>query len=208
MGMIIHGVRGINVCVPRNMTQAAGMYNTLLQADEPALMVEVLNGYRLKERIADNIDTYTIPLGVPEVLLEGNDVTVITYGPNCRYALEAAGRLASVGISIEVIDVQTLIPFDVSHTLVQSLKKTNRVVFLDEDVPGGASAFMMQQVLEVQGGYRWLDSEPRTLAAKENRPAYGTDGDYWCKPGVEHIFETVYDLMHEVDPKAFPVFYR
>lgn len=208
MGMIIHGVRGINVCVPRNMTQAAGMYNTLLQADEPALMVEVLNGYRLKERIADNIDTYTIPLGVPEVLLEGNDVTVITYGPNCRYALEAADRLATVGISIEVIDVQTLIPFDVSHTLVQSLKKTNKIVFLDEDVPGGASAFMMQQVLEVQGGYRWLDSEPRTLSAKENRPAYGTDGDYWCKPGVEHIFETVYDLMHEVDPKAFPIFYR
>lgn len=208
MGMIIHGVRGMHVCVPRNMTQAAGMYNTLLLSDEPGLVVEVLNGYRLKERIPANVSEFTVPLGVPELLREGSDVTLITYGPNCRYAVEAAERLQQVGISLEVIDVQTLLPFDIHHSLVESLKKTNRVVFLDEDVPGGSTSYMMQQVLEKQGGYRWLDSEPRTLSARENRPAYGTDGDYWSKPGVEDIFETVYDLMHEADPVQFPVFYR
>jgi 2-oxoisovalerate dehydrogenase E1 component len=208
MGMIIHGVRGIHVCVPRNMTQAAGMYNTLLQSDEPGLIVEVLNGYRLKERIPENIHEFTVALGEPEVLREGTDVTIVTYGPNCRYAIEASERLEETGISVEVIDVQTLLPFDRNHSIVESLKKTNRIIFLDEDVPGGASSFMMQQVIEVQGGYRWLDSEPRTLTARENRPAYGTDGDYWSKPGVEDIFETVYEMMHETDPARFPVFYR
>lgn len=208
MGMIIHGVRGMHVCVPRNMTQAAGMYNTLLQSDEPGLIVEVLNGYRLKERIPDNISSFTVALGKPEVLRQGSDVTVVTYGPNCRYAQEAAERLAEVGISLEIIDVQTLLPFDIHHSIVDSLKKTNRLLVLDEDVPGGSSSFMLQQIVEVQGGYRWLDSEPRTLSAKENRPAYGTDGDYWSKPSVEDIFETVYELMHEAEPARFPIFYK
>jgi 2-oxoisovalerate dehydrogenase E1 component len=208
MGMIIHGVRGMHVCVPRNMTQAAGMYNTLLQSDEPGLIVEVLNGYRLKERIPDNIGTFTVPLGQPEVLRVGTDLTLVTYGPNCRYAQEAADRLQEVGISIEIIDVQTLLPFDLNHTIVQSLQKTNRLLVLDEDVPGGSSSFMLQQILEKQKGYRWLDSEPRTLTAKENRPAYGTDGDYWSKPSAEDIFETVYELMHEVEPARFPLFYK
>jgi pyruvate/2-oxoglutarate/acetoin dehydrogenase E1 component len=208
MGMIIHGVRGMHVCVPRNMTQAAGMYNTLLQSDEPGLIVEVLNGYRLKERIPDNVGTFTVPLGQPEVLRTGTDLTLVTYGPNCRYAQEAADRLQEVGISIEIIDVQTLLPFDLNHTIVESLQKTNRLLVLDEDVPGGSSSFMLQQILEKQKGYRWLDSEPRTLTAKENRPAYGTDGDYWSKPSAEDIFETVYELMHEVEPARFPLFYK
>ncbi len=208
MGMIIHGVRGMHVCVPRNMTQAAGMYNTLLQSDEPGLIVEVLNGYRLKERIPDNVGTFTVPLGQPEVLRAGTDLTLVTYGPNCRYAQEAADRLQEVGISIEIIDVQTLLPFDLNHTIVHSLQKTNRLLVLDEDVPGGSSSFMLQQILEKQKGYRWLDSEPRTLTAKENRPAYGTDGDYWSKPSAEDIFETVYELMHEVEPARFPLFYK
>jgi pyruvate/2-oxoglutarate/acetoin dehydrogenase E1 component len=168
----------------------------------------VLNGYRLKERIPENIHEFTVALGEPEVLRAGTDVTIVTYGPNCRYAIEASERLEDTGISVEVIDVQTLLPFDRNHSIVESLKKTNRIIFLDEDVPGGASSFMMQQVIEVQGGYRWLDSEPRTLTARENRPAYGTDGDYWSKPGVEDIFETVYELMHETNPGKFPVFYR
>ena len=208
MGMIIHGVRGMHVCVPRNMTQAAGMYNTLLQSDEPGLIVEVLNGYRLKERIPDNVGTFTVPLGQPEVLRAGTDLTLVTYGPNCRYAQDAADRLQEVGISIEIIDVQTLLPFDLNHTIVESLQKTNRLLVLDEDVPGGSSSFMLQQILEKQKGYRWLDSEPRTLTAKENRPAYGTDGDYWSKPSAEDIFETVYELMHEVEPARFPLFYK
>jgi len=208
MGMIIHGVRGMHVCVPRNMTQAAGMYNTLLQSDEPGLIVEVLNGYRLKERIPDNVGTFTVPLGQPEVLRTGTDLTLVTYGPNCRYAQEAADRLQEVGISIDIIDVQTLLPFDLNHTIVESLQKTNRLLVLDEDVPGGSSSFMLQQILEKQKGYRWLDSEPRTLTAKENRPAYGTDGDYWSKPSAEDIFETVYELMHEVEPARFPLFYK
>lgn len=208
MGMIIHGVRGMHVCVPRNMTQAAGMYNTLLKSDEPGLIVEVLNGYRLKERIPENVGEFTVPLGVPEIIRNGTDVTLVTYGPNCRYAQEAAERLEETGISLEIIDVQTLLPFDRYHRIVESLKKTNRLVVLDEDVPGGSSSFMLQQIVEKQGGYRWLDSEPRTLTARENRPAYGTDGDYWSKPSVEDIFETVYELMHEAEPARFPLFYK
>ncbi len=207
MAGILNLVRGIYVCVPRNLTQAAGMYNTLLQSDDPAIVVEVLNGYRLKEKLPSNIGEFTVPLGVPEVLREGKDVTVVTYGPLCRIALEAAEKLAEAGIEMELIDVQTLLPFDREARIVESLKRTNRVVFLDEDVPGGASAFLMQQVLEGQGGYQWLDSEPRTLAAREHRPAYGSDGDYWSKPNRETIFETVYELMHEADPKRFPLFY-
>jgi pyruvate/2-oxoglutarate/acetoin dehydrogenase E1 component/TPP-dependent pyruvate/acetoin dehydrogenase alpha subunit len=208
MAGIINLIRGIHVCVPRNMTQAAGFYNLLLKADEPALIVEVLNGYRLKEKLPANIGEFTIPLGVPEVIRQGTDITVVTYGATCRIALDAAETLASTGISVEVIDVQTLLPFDIHGKIVQSLKKTNRILFLDEDVPGGTTAYMMREVLEVQNGYNYLDSPPKTLSAKQHRPAYGTDGNYFSKPEMEHIFECVYDIMYEVNPKKFPVFYR
>jgi pyruvate/2-oxoglutarate/acetoin dehydrogenase E1 component/TPP-dependent pyruvate/acetoin dehydrogenase alpha subunit len=208
MAGLLNLVRGIYLCVPRNLTQAAGFYNTLLAGDDPAIVVEVLNGYRLKEKLPSNIGDFQVPLGVPEVLREGTDVTVVTYGACCRIALEAAAKLAEVGIEIEVIDVQTLLPFDRHHAIVESLRKTNRVLFLDEDVPGGGTAYMLQKVVEEQGGYAWLDAEPRTLAAKEHRPSYGSDGDYFSKPNRETIFETVYDLMHEADPQGFPIFYQ
>jgi len=192
------------VCVPRNMTQAAGFYNTLLRSDDPGIVVEVLNGYRVKEKLPSNIAEFTVPLGVPEVIREGSDATLVSYGATLRIVVEAAELLASVGVDAEVIDVQTLLPFDVGGVIVESLKKTNRVVFIDEDVPGGATAFMMQNVLERDHGYDWLDSEPRTIPAKEHRPAYGSDGDYWSKPNRETIFAGVYDLMHEVNPRKFP----
>lgn len=207
MAGIINLVRGMHVCVPRNMTQAAGMFNTLLAADEPALIVEVLNGYRLKERLPSNVADFRVALGTPEILRSGTDVTVVTYGACCRVAMEAASQLAAVGIEVEIIDVQTLLPFDRTSTIVDSLRKTNRIVFLDEDVPGGTTAFMMRQVLEVQGGYTLLDSAPRTITASEHRPAYGTDGNYWSKPEVEHIFRGIYDLMHEAAPTSFPRFF-
>lgn len=207
IGMILNSLRGINVLVPRDMTQAAGFYNTMLQSDDPALIIECLNGYRLKERIPDNIGEFTVPLGQPEVLREGNDVTIITYGSMCRVILQAAQELEEVGISVEVIDVQTLLPFDVDHRIVESLKKTNRVVFADEDVPGGASAYMMQKVLEEQSGYFHLDSQPVTITAKEHRPAYASDGDYFSKPNTETIFDKVYALMSETDPAKFPEIY-
>lgn len=206
MGMIIHAVRGMHVLVPRNMTQAAGFYNTLLQSDEPALVIECLNGYRLKETKPDNIGTFTVPLGIPEVLEEGSDLTLVTYGSCVRIAQEAMEQLKEVGISVELIDVQTLLPFDIHHSIVESLKKTNRIVFLDEDVPGGASSFMMQKVLEEQKGYFHLDSEPRTITAKAHRPAYGTDGDFFSKPSAEEVFENIYALMRESDPGRFPEF--
>ena len=204
MAGIIHLVRGMNVLVPRDMTRAAGFYNTLLKADEPAVIVEVLNAYRVKERLPDNIAEFTVPLGVPEVLREGSDVTVVTYGACCRIAMDAAQKLSKAGIDMEVVDVQSLLPFDLHGRIVESLKKTNRVVFLDEDVPGGATAYMMQEVIEKQRGYYHLDSEPRTLSAKAHRPAYGSDGDYWSKPNAESVFDTVYELMHEVDPVRYP----
>lgn len=204
MAMILNSVRGIHVCVPRNFVQAAGMYSTLLRSDEPAIVVECLNGYRLKERLPDNIGNYTVPLGVPEVLQAGNDVTLITYGSCVNVGIEALEQLQKVGISVELIDVQTLLPFDTGHLLVESLKKTNRVLFLDEDVPGGATAFMMQQVLEIQNGYRYLDAAPRTLTAAENRSPYGSDGGYFTKPSAEDIFEAIYEMMHECEPKRFP----
>ncbi len=204
MAGIINLVRGMYVCVPRNMTQAAGFYNTLLRSDDPGIVVEVLNGYRVKEKLPSNIAEFTVPLGVPEVIREGSDATLVSYGATLRIVVEAAELLASVGVDAEVIDVQTLLPFDVGGVIVESLKKTNRVVFIDEDVPGGATAFMMQNVLERDHGYDWLDSEPRTIPAKEHRPAYGSDGDYWSKPNRETIFAGVYDLMHEVNPRKFP----
>jgi pyruvate/2-oxoglutarate/acetoin dehydrogenase E1 component/TPP-dependent pyruvate/acetoin dehydrogenase alpha subunit len=208
MAGIINLVRGMHVLVPRNMTQAAGFYNTLLRSDEPALVVEVLNGYRIKERLPDNIGEFTVPLGVPEVLRPGQDVTIVTYGACVRLALEAAGLLERVGIEAEVIDVQSLLPFDLGGVIGQSLQKTSRAVFVDEDVPGGTTAYMLQEALEVQGSYAWLDSPPRTLPGKPHRPAYGSDGDYWSKPNVEQIFEAVYELMHEVNPGKYPIFYR
>ncbi|TAL61371.1 MAG: transketolase [Bacteroidetes bacterium] len=207
MGMIINALRGMYVCVPRNMTTAAGFYNTLLASDEPALVIEPLNSYRLKEKMPTNFGEFKIPLGVPEILKEGNDVTLITYGPNCRIAMEAISNLAKKGISVELIDVRTLLPFDIHHGIVESLKKTNCIVFMDEDVPGGSSAYMMQKVLEEQGGYNFLDSEPKTITAKAHRPAYGSDGDYFSKPNVEDVFETIYGLMNESNPAKYPAVY-
>ncbi len=204
MGMIIHAVRGMHVCVPRNMTQASGMYNTLLRSDEPALVVECLNGYRIKEKMPTNIGEFTVPLGVPEVLKFGEDITLVTYGSCVRIAQEAIELLANHGIRVELIDVQTLLPFDINHTIVEHLKSTNRIAFLDEDVPGGATSYMMQQVLEVQGGYKYLDAQPLTIAAKEHRPAYGSDGDYFSKPSVDSVFEALYGMMHEANPSKYP----
>jgi pyruvate/2-oxoglutarate/acetoin dehydrogenase E1 component len=204
MGMILSTLRGMIVCVPRNMTQAAGMYTTLLQSDEPALVIECLNGYRLKEQLPHNIGEYTVPMGVPEVLREGKDLTVVTYGSMCRIVLDAAAELAEIGVSLEVIDVQTLLPFDTHGVIGQSIQKTNRVLFADEDVPGGGTAYMLQQVLDHQGVYAYLDAAPQTLAAQAHRPAYSTDGDYFSKPSVEDVVEKVYQIMHESNPKKYP----
>ncbi|MCB9245404.1 MAG: transketolase [Flavobacteriales bacterium] len=206
MGMIVHAVRGMHVLVPRNMVQAAGFYNAMLLSDEPALIVECLNGYRLKERLPDNLSSYTVPLGIPEILNEGTDITVVSYGSTLRVAQEAIDKLSEIGISVELIDVQTLLPFDLNNLIVESIKKTNKVIFLDEDVPGGATAYMMQQVLEKQGAYRFLDAEPRTISARAHRPAYGTDGDYFSKPNAEDIYRVIYDLMHEYDPDRYPAY--
>ncbi len=204
MAGVLNLVHGMHVLVPRNMTQAAGFYNTLLQSDDPAVVVEVLNGYRLKERLPDNIGEFTLPLGIVENLRPGSDVTLVTYGACVRPALEAAERLSEVGIETEVIDVQSLLPFDREARVVESLKKTSRVVFMDEDMPGGTTAYMLQQVLEKQDGYRWLDSAPRTLPGAAHRPAYGSDGDYYSKPNADSVFKVIYDLMREVKPTQFP----
>jgi pyruvate/2-oxoglutarate/acetoin dehydrogenase E1 component len=206
MGMILHALRGMHVLVPRNMTQAAGFYNTLFRSDEPALIIECLNGYRLKERLPDNIGEFTVPLGVPEIICEGNDISIVSYGSCLRVAIDAIQQLSNFGISVELIDVQTLLPFDIHHSIVESVKKTNKVIFLDEDVPGGATAFMMQKVLEEQGAYGFLDAQPVTIAAKEHRPPYGSDGDYFSKPNTEEIFAAVMEIMHEYDPQKFPRF--
>lgn len=204
IGMILNSIRGMHFLVPRNMVQAVGFYNTLLKADEPALVIECLNGYRLKERMPDNLHDFTVPLGKPEVLREGDDITLITYGSCCRIVLEAAEQLEEVGISAEVVDVQSLLPFDLNHDLVKSVKKTNRFLVVDEDVPGGASAFIYQHLMEEQGAYFWLDSPGRTLTAKAHRPAYGTDGDYFSKPSIEDVVEQVYAIMSEAEPGAYP----
>jgi pyruvate/2-oxoglutarate/acetoin dehydrogenase E1 component len=197
MGMIINALRGMYVCVPRNMTQAVGMYNTLLRSNDPGLVVECLNGYRLKERIPENLLEFTVPLGVPEIIKEGNDITIVTYGSTLRIVQDAVSSLEKQGISCEIADVQTLLPFDLNHIILGSLKKTNRIVFVDEDVPGGAAAYMFNKVMEEQGGYRYLDVAPRTITAKAHRPAYGSDGDYFSKPNAEEIEDVINQMMKE-----------
>lgn len=197
MGMVVNSLRGMWVCVPRNMTQAVGMYNTLLRGNDPGIIIESLNGYRLKEKLPSNLLDFTVPLGVPEIVKEGTDITVVSYGSTLRIALETATALEKQGISCEVMDVQTLLPFDRHHAILASLKKTNRIVFVDEDVPGGATAYMFQQVMEVQGGYRWLDVAPRTISAKAHRPPYGSDGDYFSKPNAEEIETVIRQMMQE-----------
>jgi pyruvate/2-oxoglutarate/acetoin dehydrogenase E1 component len=204
MGMILGSLRGMYILTPRNMVQAAGFYNTMLQSDDPAIIIECLNAYRLKEKLPDNISEYTLPLGIPEVLEEGKDVTLVTYGSCIRVAQEGMKLLKAHGISVELIDVQSLMPFDINHKIVESLKKTNRVVFMDEDVPGGATAYLMQEVLEKQGGYQYLDSPPATLTAAAHRPPYGSDGDYFSKPSPEDVFEKVYKMIREVEPARLP----
>jgi pyruvate/2-oxoglutarate/acetoin dehydrogenase E1 component len=204
MGMIINALRGIHILVPRNMTKAAGFYNTLLETDEPALVVECLNGYRLKEKMPTNLGEFKTPIGVVETLKEGNDITLVSYGSTLRLVDQAAKELLEQGIDCEIIDIQSLLPFDVNHDIVKSIMKTNRLLVIDEDVPSGASAFIMQQIIEVQNAYDYLDSKPQTLTSKEHRPPYGTDGDYFSKPSVEDIYERVYGMMHEVNPKQYP----
>jgi pyruvate/2-oxoglutarate/acetoin dehydrogenase E1 component len=197
MGLMLGALQGFWICVPRNMTQAIGMYNTLLRSADPAVMVECLNGYRLKEKLPANLLEYTVALGVPETLLEGSDITMVSYGSTLRIVMEAAQALRNENISAEVIDVQTLLPFDRHNKILESLKKTGRIVFIDEDVPGGATSFMFSQVLEKQGGYRWLDAAPRTITAGAHRPAYGSDGDYFSKPNKESIQTVVRQIMAE-----------
>jgi pyruvate/2-oxoglutarate/acetoin dehydrogenase E1 component/TPP-dependent pyruvate/acetoin dehydrogenase alpha subunit len=207
MGMIINAIRGIHVLVPRNMTKAAGFYNALLKTDEPALVIECLNGYRLKEKLPSNLGEFTTPIGVVETIKTGKDITVVSYGSVLRLIQQAAIELLEIGIDIEIIDIQSLLPFDVEHDIVKSLAKTNRLLIIDEDVPGGASAFILQQILEIQNGYSFLDSQPQTLTSKEHRPAYGTDGDYFSKPSTEDIFEKIYAMMCEANPNQYPSLY-
>ncbi len=207
MGMIINGTRGVNICVPRNMTKAAGFYNTLLVANEPALVIECLNSYRIKEKLPNNMGEFRTPLGKPEITNEGTHVTIVTYGSTWRIVMEATKQLEDIGISVEVIDVQTLVPFDLDLSIIESIKKTNRLLVVDEDVPGGASAYILQKIIEEQKAFFHLDSEPQTLTAKAHRPAYGKDGDYFSKPSVEDVFEKVYAIMSEVNPIEFPSLY-
>lgn len=197
MGMIINSLRGMYVCVPRNMVQAAGMYNTLLQSNEPGLVIECLNGYRLKEKLPTNLNAFTVPMGVPEVIKQGTDITIVSYGSTLRIVEDAIKTLELKGVSCEVVDVQTLLPFDINHVILESLKKTNRIVFIDEDVPGGAAAYMFNKVMEEQGGYRYLDVAPRTITGKAHRPSYGSDGDYFSKPNAEEIIEVILKMMNE-----------
>ena len=197
MGMMINSLRGMFICVPRNMVQAVGMYNTLLKANDPAILIECLNGYRLKETVPTNINEFTVPLGMPDIIRAGEDITIVSYGSTLRIVEDAAVRLATLGIDCEIIDVQTLLPFDINHQILASLKKTNRILFVDEDVPGGATAFMFQQVIEGQGGYKWLDASARTLSAKAHRPAYASDGDYFSKPNAEEVIQVVKEMIAE-----------
>lgn len=204
MSMILGSLRGLHICVPRNMTQAAGIYNTLFRSDEPALVIECLNGYRLKEKLPENVGEYTVPLGEAEIIRTGTDVTIVSYGATLRVVEEAAEELAQLGISVEIIDPQTLLPFDTKQICAESLKKTNKLLVVDEDVPGGGAAFILQQVVEAQNGYYHLDGQPRTLTAKAHRPPYGSDGDYFSKPSVDDIIETVYQIMHDNNASKYP----
>ncbi|MDW8057795.1 MAG: transketolase C-terminal domain-containing protein, partial [Bacteroidia bacterium] len=204
MQLLLGALRGMYLLVPRNMTQAAGMYNTLLAADEPAVLIEVLNGYRLREPMPENIGEFKVALGLPEVLREGKDITVVSYGATLRLVLEAAEALDELGISCEVIDAQTLLPFDVQGVIGASLRKTGRIAIVDEDVSGGATAYMLWHILDKQGGYYWLDSPPLLISGKDHRPAYGSDGDYFSKPNTELIIERIYELMREVEPGRYP----
>jgi pyruvate/2-oxoglutarate/acetoin dehydrogenase E1 component len=197
MGMIINALRGMYVCVPRNMVQAAGMYNTLLEANDPALVIECLNGYRLKEKLPSNLLAFRVPLGIPEIIKDGTDITLVSYGSTLRIVTEATEALEKLGVSCEVVDVQTLLPFDINHAIVASLKKTSRILFVDEDVPGGGAAYMFNKVMEEQGGYRYLDASPRTLTAQPHRPSYASDGDYFSKPNVEDVIRVVKEMMAE-----------
>jgi pyruvate/2-oxoglutarate/acetoin dehydrogenase E1 component len=207
LGLILNSMRGLHICVPRDMTQAAGMYNVLLRGDEPALVIECLNGYRLKERLPANAGEFTVQLGKAEILKPGTDITVISYGSTLRIVMEAAKELEKLGISAEVIDPQTLYPFDTENICRNSLKKTNKLLIVDEDLPGAASAYILQRVLEAQKGYYSLDAQPRTLCSKEHRPPYGSDGDYFSKPSLDDIIETVYSLMNESNPHKYPAIY-
>ncbi|MDT8347766.1 MAG: transketolase C-terminal domain-containing protein, partial [Flavobacteriaceae bacterium] len=204
MGGIIHLVRGVHVLVPRNMTVAAGFYNSLLEADEPAILIECLNGYRLKEKLPNNLGSFKIPIGYTETLRSGNDITVLSYGSTLRIVEEAAAALAALNVDIEIIDVQTLLPFDLNHDVVKSIQKTSRLLIVDEDVPGGASAYLLQQVLQEQKAWKYLDSEPVCLSAQAHRPAYGSDGDYFSKPSLDDIVRTAYGIMHEFNPSLYP----
>ena len=204
MGGLVHLIRGIYILAPRNMTQAAGMYNALLKANEPALVIEPLNGYRIKEALPENIGSYTTPIGTIDVLKPGTDITVISYGSTLRIVSEVVERLTTHGIHCELIDVQTLWPFDIHQKTVESLKKTNRLAIVDEDVPGGYSAYLLDQIITVQKGFSLLDGAPVVIAAKEHRPAYGSDGDYFSKPNAEEIFDRLYEIMHESNPSTFP----
>jgi len=197
-------MRGLHICVPRDMTQAAGMYNVLLRGDEPALVIECLNGYRLKEKLPVNVGEFTVPLGKAEIMKQGTDITVISYGSTLRIVMEAAKELEELGINMEVIDPQTLHPFDTDNVCGQSLKKTSKLLIVDEDLPGAGSAYILQRVLEAQKGYYSLDAQPRTLSAKEHRPPYGSDGDYFTKPSVDDVIEMVYSMMNETDPHKYP----
>ena len=207
MGTILGTMRGLHICVPRNMTQAAGIYNTLLRGDEPAIVIENLNGYRLKEKLPANPGEFTVPLGIAEVIKEGTDVTVVSYGSTLRIVMEAADELEKLGIHIEVIDPQTLYPFDREKTCYNSLKKTSKLLIIDEDIPGGGASYLLQQILEKQGGYYLLDAQPKTLCAKEHRPPYGSDGDYFTKPSLDDVIETVYAMMNEANPGKYPAIY-
>jgi pyruvate/2-oxoglutarate/acetoin dehydrogenase E1 component len=204
MGMIVNSLRGMHVCVPRNMTKAAGFYNTLMEADEPALVIEPLNGYRTKEKLPNNFGEFQLPLGKIEVVNEGSDLTLVSYGSTLNLCLQAIPILESLGISVEIIDVQTLLPFDISHEIKESLRKTNRLLIVDEDVSAGATAYILEKILVEQGGYYLLDEAPQTLSAKDHRPAYGTDGDYFSKPSIDDIVENIYGMMSKVDPEQFP----
>ncbi|MFM2189787.1 MAG: hypothetical protein RL491_173, partial [Bacteroidota bacterium] len=207
ISMMLGSMRGIYLLTPRNMTQAAGFYNTIMASDDAAVIIEPLNGYRVKERLPHNIGEYRLPLGVPEILREGDDITIVTYGSCCRIVMEAAKQLEQVGVGCEVVDVQTLLPFDINHMIIESVKKTNKVLFVDEDVPGGGSAYLYQQVIEEQGAFDYLEMPPVTLSAKAHRPAYGSDGDYFSKPNAEDVFDTAYEMVRRCNPGLYPAIY-